>query len=146
MPTDIGAIAEEAVGNAQRAGARITLSREGAVIAPVRAGAVKRALSNLIDNAVAHGEDVRVTAAREARAVTVTVEDDGPGIAEDQHEDAFRPFSRLDETRTKNAKGVGLGLSIARDVARAHGGEITLSKSALGGLMATLRLPLPSAS
>ena len=146
MPTDIGAIAEEAVGNAQRAGARITLSREGALIAPVRAGAVKRALSNLIDNAVAHGEDVRVTAAREARAVTVTVEDDGPGIAGDQHEDAFRPFSRLDETRTKNAKGVGLGLSIARDVARAHGGEITLSKSALGGLMATLRLPLPSAS
>ena len=65
-------------------------------------------------------------------------------LAEDLYEEAFRPFSRLDETRSRNQKGVGLGLAIARDVARSHGGDIALSPSPLGGLRATLRLPRPA--
>ena len=64
--------------------------------------------------------------------------------SQELYEEAFRPFSRLDETRSRNQKGVGLGLAIARDVARAHGGDISLSRSALGGLRATLRLPRPA--
>ncbi|MBW8302389.1 MAG: two-component sensor histidine kinase, partial [Brevundimonas sp.] len=71
----------------------------------------------------------------------ITVEDDGPGIPDDMHEEAFRPFSRLDESRNQNRKGVGLGLAIARDVARSHGGDITLDRSDLGGLRAIVRLP-----
>jgi two-component system osmolarity sensor histidine kinase EnvZ len=138
---DVGALAEEAVSAAKRSGAAVTLARDGDLAAPVRSGAVRRALANLIDNAVAHANRVEVRAHADADGVSVDVDDDGPGIAEDQYEDAFRPFSRLDETRTRNAKGVGLGLAIARDVARSHGGDVVLAKSPLGGLRATLRLP-----
>ncbi|MDX2234556.1 MAG: ATP-binding protein [Hyphomonadaceae bacterium] len=139
---DVGALAAEAVAAAVRSGADVTLTRDGDLMAPVRGGAVRRALSNLIDNAVAHGERVRVNARVAAGCVTVDVDDDGPGIPAELYEDAFRPFSRLDETRTRNTKGVGLGLAIARDVARSHGGDVILAKSPLGGLRATLRLPL----
>ncbi len=138
---DIGAIVADAVAAAARAGGDVTLERAGDLVVPVRAGAVKRALINLIDNAASHGDKVRVSARRVNEMVIVDVDDDGPGIAENLYEDAFRPFSRLDATRTKNTKGVGLGLAIARDVARSHGGDVVLSKSALGGLRATLRLP-----
>jgi two-component system osmolarity sensor histidine kinase EnvZ len=71
----------------------------------------------------------------------VHVEDDGPGIAPERREEAFRPFARLDEARTQNTPGTGLGLTLARDTARAHGGDLRLSDSALGGLRASLRLP-----
>jgi len=138
---DIGALAAEAVETAARGGAQVSLSREGELSAPVRAGAIRRALGNLIDNAAAHGDRVEVRAYADAEGVSIDVDDDGPGIAEDQFEDAFRPFSRLDETRTRNTRGVGLGLAIARDVARSHGGDVLLSRSPLGGLRATLRLP-----
>jgi len=73
--------------------------------------------------------------------VQIVVEDNGPGIAPERYEDAFKAFNRLDEARNQNEKGVGLGLAIARDVARAHGGDILLARSALGGLKATVRLP-----
>lgn len=138
---DIGAIVADAVSGAARAGGDVTFEQTGDLIVPVRTGAVKRALVNLIDNAASHGDKVAVSARRVIDMVIVDVDDNGPGIAENLYEDAFRPFSRLDATRTKNTKGVGLGLAIARDVARSHGGDVVLSKSALGGLRATLRLP-----
>ena len=80
-------------------------------------------------------------AAAPAGGVEIVVDDDGPGIAADQYEDAFKAFTRLDESRNQNVKGVGLGLAIARDVARGHGGDITLEASPLGGLRAVIRLP-----
>lgn len=141
---DLRALAEELAADAQRTGADVRI--EGAAIAriPGRARALKRCLANLIDNAVAHGDMAAVVALNaENDAITVAVDDNGPGIPEDLYEEAFRPFSRLDETRSRNQKGVGLGLAIARDVARSHGGDIKLSRSPLGGLRATLRLPLP---
>lgn len=103
--------------------------------------ALKRTLTNLISNALKYGNTVQITLVDGPRAAEVHVDDDGPGIPKERHEEAFRPFSRLDEARTQNTSGSGLGLTLARDTARAHGGDLRLSESPLGGLRASLRLP-----
>ncbi|MEZ5987221.1 MAG: ATP-binding protein [Hyphomonas sp.] len=103
--------------------------------------ALKRAVTNLLSNAVKFGDTVQVTLIDGPRAVEMHVDDNGPGIPKDRREEAFRPFSRLDEARSQNTSGTGLGLTLARDTARAHGGDLRLSESALGGLRASLRLP-----
>ncbi len=133
----------EAVGDgAMRAGAALSLQVDPDLTAKVRPNAFKRALSNLIMNAAAHGEQVAVAAhARAAGGVEITVDDNGPGIPPERYEEAFKPFNRLDEARNQNEKGVGLGLAIARDVARGLGGDVTLDRSPLGGLRAVVRLP-----
>lgn len=141
---DVGALTQETGDEIKRTGADVSVEITGDVVTAGRARALKRCLANLVDNAVAHGDEVRVTVQGQADAVLVAVDDDGPGIPEELYEEAFRPFSRLDETRSRNQKGVGLGLAIARDVARSHGGDIALSQSPLGGLRATLRVPRPA--
>jgi two-component system, OmpR family, osmolarity sensor histidine kinase EnvZ len=133
---------QEVSEGATRAGAQVQVDADGTLSANVRPNAFKRALSNLVMNAAVHGEHVEVAArARPSGGVEILVDDDGPGIPPERYEDAFKPFSRLDESRNQNEKGVGLGLAIARDVARGHGGEVTLARSPLGGLRAVVRLP-----
>lgn len=108
----------------------------------VRPLAFRRALGNLAGNAASHGEHVRLSARQmPSGGYEFMVEDDGPGIPDDMYDEAFRPFSRLDPSRSQNHKGVGLGMAIARDVARGHGGDIILGRSDLGGLKASIRLP-----
>jgi len=133
---------QRAAEDARRAGAEVEINAPAGLTASLRPLAMRRALTNLAGNAAAHGDHVRLSARPlPSGGVEIVVEDDGPGIPEAMHEEAFRPFSRLDPSRNQNRKGVGLGLAIARDVARGHGGDITLDRSDLGGLKAMVRLP-----
>jgi two-component system osmolarity sensor histidine kinase EnvZ len=135
--------AANACARARRGGEdRLALEAPSGVLLAVKASALRRCVTNLIDNAFKHGRRVRVSLELEARFAEVHVDDDGPGIALDKREEAFRPFHRLDEGRNLQSGGVGLGLAIARDIARAHGGELLLSESPDGGLRATIKLPV----
>lgn len=104
--------------------------------------ALKRALTNLIDNAVKYGGSARVTVGARDDIVVIDVEDSGPGIPESRLEEVFQPFFRLDHSRSRDAGGTGLGLSIARTVCRAHGGDVVLCNRREGGLRATVTLPM----
>ena len=132
----------KAADDARRSGTEVTVNTPDQMDILVRPLAFRRALANLAGNAASHGEHVRLSARHlPSGGYEITVEDDGPGIPEDMHDEAFRPFSRLDASRNQNRKGVGLGLAIARDVARGHGGDISLARSDMGGLKAIIRLP-----
>ena len=141
--TDIGALLEELKGDAERQGhpAQIEVSGETHVI--VRPDAFKRCLSNLVSNACRYGDRIEIAAQCDARFLTIHIDDDGPGIPAEEREDVFRPFYQRDEARTlEEGFGTGLGLAIARDIARSHGGDIQLSQSPLGGLRASVRVPV----
>jgi len=141
--TDPADLAREAVAAAARGGADVALwACDGHGTALLRAMAVRRALDNLISNAVTYGGRAEVSVAIRDRSVRFTVEDDGPGIPEDRREEAMKPFSRLDAARNQDqGPGVGLGLAITADIARSHGGTLRLGTSdRLGGLRAELVL------
>ena len=108
---------------------------------PCRPTALKRALRNLIENAVTYGNRAEVSLGASASELTITIEDQGPGIPEQDFERVFEPFARLEESRNRETGGVGLGLAIARSIVRAHGGEIVLANRAEGGLRVTVTLP-----
>ncbi len=107
----------------------------------IRRLSIERAMTNLVMNGFHYGKNVRLSAEIVGRDVHLHIDDDGPGIAPEKREEAFKPFSRLDEARNQNIKGVGLGLAIARDIVRGHGGNLTLDESPMGGLRATIALP-----
>ena len=141
--TDLGALVCDAADAAAKARQRgVTLSVPDNIRVSVKRVGLRRCLINLIDNALKHGSQVAVGLKQDGRLVEISVEDNGPGIPETRREEAFRPFHRLDEGRNLQVGGSGLGLAIARDVARAHGGDVLLDQSALGGLKATIRLPV----
>jgi two-component system, OmpR family, osmolarity sensor histidine kinase EnvZ len=144
MPEQVDMIAmlESLRLNAERSGHRTIVSFSGDPHVTLKPNAIKRCLTNLVDNACRYGDEVRIAGVRGATWLTVTIDDDGPGLPEEMRETVFRPFFRLDDARNQDRRGTGLGLSIARDVARGHGGDITLSESALGGLRVSLRIPV----
>lgn len=139
--TDPLALVTRVVEDAERAGKLVELvAAEGAGRIDLRPLAVRRAVENLIENAVRYGQRAEVSVALTDKALRIRVEDDGPGIAPDQRAEAVKPFVRLDPARNQNrGSGVGLGLAIVADIARAHGGTLRLGESAeLGGLQADI--------
>jgi two-component system osmolarity sensor histidine kinase EnvZ len=140
--TNLRSTLEELRAGAARHGGCLSLEVKGDLNVKVRPLAMKRCVGNLVANAQRYGGNVVVAAGREPRFVTIHVDDDGPGIAPEHREDVFRPFLRLDEARNQDDGNSGLGLAIARDIARAHGGDIVLSTSPIGGLRASIRIPV----
>ncbi|MEA2778277.1 MAG: two-component system, OmpR family, osmolarity sensor histidine kinase EnvZ [Acetobacteraceae bacterium] len=133
---NLAKILDEVAAGARRAGALLDLNVPADLTLKLRADAVRRAITNLVDNARRHARHVVLAAVSQGRSVLVTVDDDGPGIPADKRESVFRPFE------SGSSGGTGLGLTIARDIVRAHGGEIVLEDSPLGGLRARIRLPV----
>ncbi len=141
-PTRIRGILEDVAAQARRNGALVDLHSEGELVLTVRPLAIKRGLTNLVENANRYADHVWIRGGRRDDAIEILVDDDGPGIPEDKREDVFKPFMRLEGSRNPETGGVGLGLSIARDVFRGHGGDVALEDSPIGGLRARVRLPI----
>ena len=151
-PADLVTLVQEVAAKARRSGAAVEVAAPATLALPLRPDAVSRCLGNIIDNARRHAQRIAVAVHTVPRHglggpggeggaggslwAQVTVDDDGPGIPAGEREDAFRPFS------SGSPDGTGLGLAIARDIVRAHGGDIVLEESPLGGLRARVRLPV----
>jgi two-component system osmolarity sensor histidine kinase EnvZ len=137
QPVNLSEVLEDVAAGARRAGANIALETPMRLTVLLRQDAVKRAITNLVDNARRHAMRIALTALPSGpRAVQVMVDDDGPGIPPDRRESVFRPFE------SGASGGTGLGLTIARDIVRAHGGDIILEESPWGGLRANIKLPV----
>jgi two-component system, OmpR family, osmolarity sensor histidine kinase EnvZ len=141
-PTDMAAFLDELKTDAERNGHRSSVNFHGYPVVTVKPAAFKRCLGNLVSNAARFADTIEITGHRDHRNLTITVDDDGPGIPATSREEVFKPFLRLDDARNQDEGGTGLGLAIARDIARSHGGDIMLGESPLGGLRATVRVPV----
>jgi two-component system osmolarity sensor histidine kinase EnvZ len=142
VPVNLPELLEDVVGTAQRNGNNVTLNTKGPLRVMLRPHGFRRCVSNLIANAARFGTKVQLQAQEKSHFVEITVDDDGPGVPEDKREEVFRPFYRLDNDRSLSTGSAGLGLTIARDVVRGHGGDIQLTDSPLGGLRVLIRLPV----
>src|SRR5271156_5217437 len=141
-PTDMAAMLDELKIDTERHGRRATATFHGQPEVTVRPAAFKRCLANLVSNAARFASNVAITGHRDHRWLTGTGDADGPGIPSALRDDVFKPFLRLDDARNQDEGGTGLGLAIARDIARSHGGDITLGASPMGGLRATVKVPV----
>lgn len=141
--TDLSDLVDRMAGRFRRHGVSVELAAlpDEPVLLTVRALGLERALANLLSNAARYGTRVRLGLGLGEEWVDIVVEDDGPGIPLSLREDVFRPFWRGEPSRNSQTGGIGLGLSIAREMAHAHGGEILLDESPLGGLKAVVHLP-----
>ncbi|MGE4282066.1 MAG: ATP-binding protein [Magnetospirillum sp.] len=147
VPTDLSVLVGEVVGRFRREGRDMDLHVEDSLVMPIKPQAMGRVIGNLIGNALRYGGHVWVRVGKRPGdggpgAAEIIVDDDGPGIPAESREQVFKPFFRMERSRNLATGGVGLGLTIARDIVRGHGGEVLLEDSPLGGLRARIRLPL----
>jgi two-component system osmolarity sensor histidine kinase EnvZ len=141
VETDIAALIEDIAASSRREGAGITVEQPSRLVVPVRPNALRRCLNNLIGNARRYGGHVWLSSAPTDDGIDILIDDDGPGIPQSERDRVFQPFVRLDSSRNPATGGIGLGLTIARDVARTHGGDVQLDDSPQGGLRARVHLP-----
>ena len=134
VETDIALLLEDVAAAMRRNGVPLSLDAPAEYLIPIRPNAIRRCLANLIGNARCHGSHVWLSGIAGSEGIDILVEDDGPGIAPEDRERVFQPFIRLDRSRSPSTGGVGLGLTIARDIARSHGGDVRLDASPHGGL------------
>jgi signal transduction histidine kinase len=139
---DISMLVQDIAEDYVETGAPVTLASSERAPVACRPVLFRRALRNLIDNAVAYGKAARLTVKKVGGEVLVRVEDDGPGMSEEALASATRPFVRGEASRSRDTGGAGLGLTLADAIAKAHGGSLALENRAAGGLSATIRLPL----
>jgi signal transduction histidine kinase len=137
LAATLGAVCDNAVD----LGLRAEFAWEGRLVCTGRPAAIRRALANLVENAARYGQQAEVAARRDGADLVVTIDDRGPGIPEDQRERVFAPFTRLEGSRNRKTGGIGLGLSVARSIIRAHGGDIRLADRPGGGLRVVVTLP-----
>ncbi len=138
---DLSELIRQTVNEARREGAEVDLHIEQQMTATLRPEAMRRCLANLIGNAHRYGGQVSVQAGRRKRGFEILIDDTGEGIPQEVREDVFKPFIRLEESRNPTTGGTGLGLTIARDVVRGHGGDLTLGDAPGGGLRARIWIP-----
>jgi signal transduction histidine kinase len=138
---DLSALVESLCIDLSDLGQSVSYASDGPLTCRCRPGEIRRAVRNLIENAVRYGAGARVRLERDGRDILVLIEDDGPGIPAGEIERVFEPFRRLEESRSRETGGHGLGLTIARSIARGHGGKVTLTNRPGGGLTACLRIP-----
>ncbi|EKV27081.1 Osmolarity sensor protein EnvZ [Caenispirillum salinarum AK4] len=141
-PTDLGALLFEVAARFRRQNHPVDLHLERDLVLPLKRNAMERCLQNLIGNAMRYGSHVAVRAGLRDGTIVILIDDDGPGIPEDKREAVFKAFVRLEGSRNPKTGGTGLGLTIARDIVRSHGGDITLDRSPLGGLRVRVELPV----
>jgi two-component system osmolarity sensor histidine kinase EnvZ len=144
-PANLRELLEEVYEESQSYGTAIELKMRRSkqdLVLPLKRNAFKRAVTNLVSNAVRYGDRIIIRAATEGNWLRVEVDDNGPGIPPAERENVFKPFYRIDKSRNQDTANSGLGLAIARDIAKSHGGNVTLGESSIGGLRAIISVPL----
>lgn len=141
-PTDLATMMQGLTDDLLARGETASYSGPESLVIAARPIALKRAVANLLENAIKYGHCARVSLRHEPGQAVLSIDDDGPGIPEAQHERVFAPFVRLETSRNRGTGGTGLGLAVARAAVRAHGGDIHLSNRAEGGLTVTVSLPI----
>jgi signal transduction histidine kinase len=142
-PTDLVALVQSVVNDMRDAGLSICMRPAESTVYECRPAALKRAVRNLLDNAVKYGKTGVVSVHRSSESIGIDIDDEGPGIPQQELTRVLEPFYRLDESRSPDTGGVGLGLAIARSMVEMHGGTLSLSNRPEGGLRASITLPLP---
>jgi signal transduction histidine kinase len=138
---DLAALVSSLADDLTAMGGDVTFAETARLPYPCRPTALRRALTNLVQNALRYGERARISLTEAGGAPLIRIDDDGPGIPAERLEDVFKPFVRLEESRNRGTGGAGLGLSIARSIVLSHGGRLTLANRPEGGLRAEVHLP-----
>jgi signal transduction histidine kinase len=140
-PTDLASLLQSVVDDMSETGLAVRMVSADPIIYECQPAALKRAVRNLLDNAVKYGKTARVAMRETARAIVIDIDDEGPGIPEADLSRALEPFYRVEASRSRETGGVGLGLAIAQSIVHAHGGQLTLANRPEGGLQASIALP-----